>query len=148
MDPSTANLRQHFEQISTIWSIKATTYIQLHRIIYGYPHTTNHNVWCIFPKYITPCRILHVRFFFDPSSCNPVTVWPDWAIFALWAMFKSLWQHLFCPNRPHFRQFLQRCQNLLFFWWNHFWATFIDIWRLFTCHTVMQWPVNELWTLV
>ena len=25
---------------------------------------------------------------------------------ALWATFQNLWQQLFCPNHPHFRQFL------------------------------------------
>ena len=28
-----------------------------------------------------------------------------------------------------------RCQNLSFFYRNHFWATFIDIWRFFSGHT-------------
>ena len=37
---------------------------------------------------------------------------------ALWATFQSLWQQLFCP---HFSS-------------ENFWATFIDIWRLFTGH--------------
>ena len=28
-------------------------------------------------------------------------VWPDWAIFALWATFQSMWQQLYCPNLRH-----------------------------------------------
>ena len=54
---------------------------------------------------------------------------------ALWPTFQSQWQQLFCPNCPHFRQFLKRCWNLTFFLWNNFWATFIVIWQLFTGHT-------------
>ena len=32
---------------------------------------------------------------------------------AIWAIFRSLWQQLFCLNRPHFRQFLESCQKIL-----------------------------------
>ena len=43
-----------------------------------------------------------------------------------------------CGNNYFARidQFLWRCQYLSFLKWNHFLATFIDIWRLFTGHTV------------
>ena len=34
--------------------------------------------------------------------------------------------------------FCKRGQNLSFFKWYQFWATFIDIWRLFTGHTVYK----------
>ena len=62
---------------------------------------------------------------------------------ALWATFLSLWQQLFCPNFHIFRQFVKGVQLLIFLvnlhWRNpynsekdvQFWATFIDIWRLF-----------------
>ena len=43
-----------------------------------------------------------------------------------------------------FGQFLQRCQNLQLFYWNHFWATFIDIWQLFTGHTVCGYRRSRL----
>ena len=33
-------------------------------------------------------------------------VWPDWAIYCTLGNFKKLWQQSFCPNCPHFRQFL------------------------------------------
>ena len=32
---------------------------------------------------------------------NSASVWPDWAIYILWATFQSPWQQLFCPNRQH-----------------------------------------------
>ena len=53
---------------------------------------------------------------------------------AISATFQSLRQQLFCPNCPFFSQFLERCQNMSFGYQNHFWANFIDIWRLFTRH--------------
>ena len=65
---------------------------------------------------------------FRLASCSrflphPATHSTYWAIqcdkfgqfIALWATFQSLRQQLFCPNCAHFRQFLWRCQNLLFF---------------------------------
>ena len=36
------------------------------------------------------------------SSSSSSSVWPDWAIYCT---FQSLWQQLFCPNHPYFRQF-------------------------------------------
>ena len=39
------------------------------------------------------------------------------------------------------------CQNLLFYLQNPFWATFIDIWRLFTGHTGLtqqKWAILSL----
>ena len=43
-----------------------------------------------------------------------------------------------CGNNyfAHILGILWRCQKLLFFKWNHFLATFIDIWQHFTGHTV------------
>ena len=37
---------------------------------------------------------------------------------------------------PELPTFQAMCQNLSIFQWNNFCATFIDIWRLFTSHTV------------
>ena len=45
-------------------------------------------------------------FQFQQQQCNNKrrrrrAVWPDWAIFALWATIQSRWQQLFYPNCPH-----------------------------------------------
>ena len=53
---------------------------------------------------------------------------------ALRATFQRLWQQLFCPNCPHFRQFLWRCPNLSFLV-ESFLGNFYRHWRLFTGHT-------------
>ena len=55
-------------------------------------------------------------------------VWPDWAIFALWATFSSLWQQLICPNLPKSLIFLVKSflgnfyRHLAIFFWSH-WLT-------------------------
>ena len=58
--------------------------------------------------------------------------------------FGQLLKHLSTinlPKSPHIlRQFLQRCQNLSFFYWNLFWATFIDIWWFLSSHTDHKLP--------
>ena len=46
--------------------------------------------------------------------------------------FKACGNNCFAQITHIFMQFLQRCQKF------HFWATFIDIWRLFTGHTGYQ----------
>ena len=46
-------------------------------------------------------------------------------------LFKPLGNNYFAQIFPIPRQFLYRCENLYFFQSNHFWATFIDIWRFF-----------------
>ena len=51
-------------------------------------------------------------------------------------LFKAGGNNCFAQIAHIVRQFLWRCQNHSFFLWNHYWATFIDIWPLFTCHTV------------
>ena len=45
--------------------------------------------------------------------------------FGLWATFQSLRQQLICPNFPHSKAIFVK----------FIWATFKDIWRLFTGHT-------------
>ena len=53
---------------------------------------------------------------------------------ALWATFQSLCQQLFCPNRPHSLAIFVKVSNTFIIPVKLFWATFIDIWRLFTGH--------------
>ena len=46
----------------------------------------------------------------------------------LWATFQSLWQQLICPILLHsYEFFCKGVEIFIFFQWNHFWATFIDI---------------------
>ena len=69
-------------------------------------------------------------------NCALLTVWPDWAIYwTLGKFLKPLATINFAQISHILRQFLERCQNLQFFYWNHFWATFIDIWRFVSGHT-------------
>ena len=67
-------------------------------------------------------------------------VWPDWAIYwTLDKFLKPLATINFAQISHILRQFLDRCQNLQFFYWNHFWAIFTDILRFFSGHTVGHW---------
>ena len=62
-------------------------------------------------------------------------MWPDWAIYCT---LGSLSKHIFCPNCPHFLAIFVKMSKSFIFYWNHFWATFIDIWQLFTGHTACE----------
>ena len=55
---------------------------------------------------------------------------------ALWINFQRLWQQLFCPNKHHLNAIFWKVSKLFISKWNNFWATFMDIWQLFTGHTV------------
>ena len=81
------------------------------------------NLVTILPKALT---------FTVESSVRNDTVWLVQFI-TLWATFQSQWQQIFCPNRPHLGNF---CRGVKIFHFPSeiiFWATFIDIWQLFTC---------------
>ena len=58
------------------------------------------------------------------------SVWPDWAIYSTLGNFsKPVAATIILPKSCQiFRQFCK------FFSWNHFWASFKEIWRLFTGH--------------
>ena len=56
-------------------------------------------------------------------------------------LFKACWYNYFAQIANIFRQFLYRCQNLSFFYWNHFWVTFIDIWQLVTLKPTDQYLI-------
>ena len=68
-------------------------------------------------------------------------MWPNWAIYCNGQLYKACGNNYFAQI-ANFRQFLWRCQNPSFFQRNHFWATFIDIWWLFT-GPMATIPVSE-----
>ena len=51
-------------------------------------------------------------------------------------LFKAFGNNELAQISHILRQFLLRCQNLSFFWCNHFCATLIDIWQFLSGHTV------------
>ena len=50
-------------------------------------------------------------------------------------LFKACGNTYFAQIAHNLGNFCKGVKNLSFFLWNHFWANFIDIWRLFTGHT-------------
>ena len=59
-------------------------------------------------------------------------VWPDFAIYWTLGNFLKPLATINCQKSPTFLgNFCKRCQNVSFFCWNHFWATFIVIWQFF-----------------
>ena len=59
----------------------------------------------------------------------------------LWATFEILLQHLICPNLPHsYAIFNVNVSKSIIFVVKSFSATFIDIWRFFSGHTVHYLP--------
>ena len=73
----------------------------------------------------------------DNNQCDQIG-----RLLALWAISKACGNNYFAQITNIFRQILYRCQNLSCFLWNHYCATFIDIWRLFTGHTNIN--INQL----
>ena len=66
-------------------------------------------------------------------------LWPNLAIcYTLGTFSKPGATIILTKLLTHLRQFLKRCQNLSFYWRNPFWAIFVDIWGLFTGHTVSK----------
>ena len=67
---------------------------------------------------------------------NESPVWPDWAIY--WTLGNFL-KPLATINLPKSPTFLGNfCEVVKI---NHFWATFIDIWRFFFGHT--EWDIGK-----
>ena len=61
----------------------------------------------------------------------------------LWAAFQSLRPQLICINLLHSEAiFVKVSKTLIFSSEIIFWATFIDIWRFFTGHTVLLHTPN------
>ena len=59
-----------------------------------------------------------------------------WRFIGLWAIFKSLWQQLICPNLPTFLGNFYKDVKICHFC-NNFWATFMGIWRFCSGHTAL-----------
>ena len=86
---------------------------------------------------------------FDCCQCDRIG-----QFIGLWATFQSLWQQLICPNLLHSKAIFLKVSKSLFFRVKSFLGNFIDIWRLFTCHTdcCYQWwkiiiePSDDNWT--
>ena len=55
--------------------------------------------------------------------------------------FESLCQQLICPNLQHSQAIFVKVLKSIIFLLKLIWATFIDIWRLFTGHTVSELPI-------
>ena len=70
------------------------------------------------------------------TSFKQRSVWPDLEIYRNLGILLKLLATINLHKSPTFLgNFMERCQNLQFFYWNHFWATFIDIWWFFSGHT-------------
>ena len=61
-----------------------------------------------------------------------IPVWPVWANFWILGSFSKPLATINFPKSPTFLgNFCKGVKIFNFFWWNHFWTTFIDIWCLF-----------------
>ena len=78
---------------------------------------------------------LSIRFFVTSTGkkCDQIG-----RFIGLWATFQSPRQQLVCPNLSHSQAIFVKVSKSLIIQCYHFWATFIDIWRLFTGHTVCE----------
>ena len=64
------------------------------------------------------------------------TVWPDLAIYWTLGNFLKPLATIHLPKSPTvLGNFCEGVKNLSYFYWNHFCATFIDIWWFFSGHT-------------
>ena len=65
-----------------------------------------------------------------------LAVWPDWAIYWTLGNFSKSLATINKPKSPTFLgNFCKGVKIINFSSGNHFWATFIDIWQIFTGHT-------------
>ena len=63
-------------------------------------------------------------------------VWPDWAIYWTLGNFSKPFATINLPKSPTFLGNFCKAANIIhFFYWNHIWASFIDIWRFLSGHT-------------
>ena len=79
------------------------------------------------------CHLLGINFsgFYHPTNhCDQIG-----RFIALWTTVQSLWQQLVCPNLTHSQVILVKVSKSLSFLVKSFWATLVDIWRVFTGHT-------------
>ena len=75
--------------------------------------------------------------------CGTVTVWPDWAIYCTLGNFSKAVAAIILTKLPMFYAIFVEVSKSFIFLWNHFWATFIDIWQLFTGHTDCNWNTSQ-----
>ena len=73
------------------------------------------------------------------KKCHTGSVWPDWAIYCTLGSFSKPVATIILPKLPTFLGKLSEAVKIFHFNIEyHFWATFIDIWRLFTGHTALD----------
>ena len=75
----------------------------------------------------------------------PISLDQDWAIYWTLGNFSKPLAAINLPKSPTFLG--NFCKGVKFFLWNHFWGTFIAIWRFLTCHTD-AWFLTEQTNLV
>ena len=70
------------------------------------------------------------------------SVWPNWAIYWTLGNFLKPLAIIHLPKSPtFFGNFCEVVQIYPFFCWNHYWATFIDIWQFFM--VTLLWVSNS-----
>ena len=69
-------------------------------------------------------------------------VWPDWAIYRALGNFLKHLATIILPESPTFLGNFLKVSKSLIFKWNYIWATFIDIWQLFTGHTDCKYALR------
>ena len=70
------------------------------------------------------------------TSTHLHSVWPDWAIYWTLGKFLKRLATIYLPNLPHSLAIFVKVSKSIDFLVKSFWATFIDIWRFFSGHTV------------
>ena len=63
------------------------------------------------------------------------SVWPDWAIFCTLGYFLKPFDNNYFPKLPRLLGIFCKGVKIIYFLWNHIWATFIDIWQFLSGHT-------------
>ena len=59
----------------------------------------------------------------------------------LWATFQSLGPQLICPSLVYSKAIFLKVIKSLIVIGKYFWATFIDVWQFFTCHTEGEYKI-------
>ena len=89
------------------------------------------------PAYSWSTPMIRVRILLlCPCNNQKDAVWPDWSIYCTLGNFSKPLATIILPKSPTF--FVHFYNEIIFgqlLKWNHFWATFIDIWWFLTGHT-------------
>ena len=72
-------------------------------------------------------------------------VWPDWVIYCTLGSFSKPVVIIIFPTSPIFKGNFIKGVKIFLFVVESFWATFIDIWWLFTGHTAAYWKCHLVW---